>query len=80
MHNHHNEGSRRMMWIIIPCVILLGILFIGGGKFPSSGYFWLILLGVCVIPHIWMMFRGHESHGSENEEEEPKNEHNKTNF
>ena len=64
MHNHDNKsnkngGHNRMMWMIIPCVVLLGVLFLGGGKFPSSGYFWPILVGVFVIVHISMMFRNH---------------------
>lgn len=61
MHNHDNNkggGHHGMMWMIIPCLILLGVLFLDGGKFPSGGYIWLIIIGICVVPHIWMMFRG----------------------
>lgn len=28
----------------------------------SSGYFWPILIGVFIVAHIWMMFRGHGGH------------------
>lgn len=49
--------------MMLPCLLLLGVLFLGGGKLASSWYLWLILIGVCVVPHIWMMFKGHGGHG-----------------
>ncbi|MEK7219172.1 MAG: hypothetical protein AAB687_00665 [Patescibacteria group bacterium] len=58
MHNHDGKNSKSMMWMIIPCLILLGVLFFAGGKL-SSGYLWPILIGVFVVAHVWMMFRGH---------------------
>lgn len=66
MHNHNNKdgGHKGMLWMMIPCLLLLlGFLFLGGGKLSSSGYLWLILIGVCVVPHIWMMLKGHGGHG-----------------
>lgn len=45
--------------MMIPCLLLLGILFIGGDKLSSSGYLWPILVGLFIIGHIWMMFSGH---------------------
>ena len=67
MHNHdHRKG---MMWMMIPCLLLLGVLFFGGERlFPSSGYLWLIAIAICVVPHIWMMFRGHGGHGDSHED------------
>ncbi|MFA6272905.1 MAG: hypothetical protein WC673_00200 [Candidatus Paceibacterota bacterium] len=67
MHDHNSSGNKDgghkgMMWMMIPCLILLGILFFGGDKLASSGYLWLIVIGVCVVPHIWMMFKGHGGH------------------
>lgn len=49
--------------MMIPCLLLLGVLLFGGDKLASSGYLWLILIGVCVVPHLWMMFKGHGGHG-----------------
>jgi len=67
MHNHNNDnkndGHSGMMWMMIPCVILLGILFLGGGRLSSSGYLWPILIGVFILGHVWMMLRGHGGHG-----------------
>ncbi len=73
MHNHNNDGNKDgghkgMMWMMIPCLLLLGFLFFGGGKFTSSGYLWPILIGVFVIAHVWMMFRGHGGHGDSDTE------------
>ena len=54
------------MWMMIPCFFLLGILFFSGGKLLSSGYLWPILIGVFVVAHVWMMFKGHRGHGDAN--------------
>lgn len=48
--------------MMIPCLLLLGFLFLGGGNLSSSGYLWPILIGVFVIVHVWMMFKGHGGH------------------
>ncbi len=67
MHNHNSSdgggGHKGMMWMMIPCLLLLGVLFLGGGKLSGGGYLWPILIGVFVIAHVWMMFRGHGKHG-----------------
>ena len=67
MHNHNNSnkdgGHKGMMWMMVLCFVLLGVLFLGGGKLSSSGYFWPILIGVFVVGHVWMMFKGHSGHG-----------------
>lgn len=60
--NNRDDGHKGMMWMMIPCLLLLGVLFLGGGKLASFNYLWLIMLGVCVVPHLWMMFKGHGSH------------------
>jgi len=66
MHNHNDNnkdsGHKGMMWMMIPCLLLLGFLFLGGGNLSSSGYLWPILIGVFVIVHVWMMFKGHGGH------------------
>jgi len=67
MHNHNNErnkdgGHKGMMWgMILCCALLLGVLFLGGSSFFSGGYLWPIFIGigVFVVAHIWMIFRGH---------------------
>ena len=52
------------MWMMLPCLIILvfAVLF-GGGGLQSWPY--LALIGVMVAGHLWMMFRGHGSHGDE---------------
>lgn len=62
MHNHSNKngGNKGMKWMMIICLLLLGALFLGEGKFFSTGYIWPILIGVFVVAHVWMMFKGHE--------------------
>ncbi|MDO8522592.1 MAG: DUF2933 domain-containing protein [bacterium] len=91
MNNHNNtnsghDGHKHMTWMMIPCLLLLGFLFLGGSKLFSSGYLWLLIIGICVVPHIWMMFKGHGGHGDtdtegkENavEESKTKDEHKKS--
>ena len=74
MHNHNNnsnknDGHKGMWWMMIPCILLLGFLFFGGGNLSSSGYLWPILIGVFIVAHIWMMFKGHGRHSDTNTEE-----------
>lgn len=71
MHNQNNiknSGHAGMMWMIIPCFLLLGFLFLGGDKFSTGGYFWPILIGGFILLHILMMFKGHGGHGSKTED------------
>ena len=70
MHNHDkNGGGKGMMWMMIPCLLLIAFALFGGGSLASSKYLWLIIVGVCVVPHIWMMFRGHGGHSDDNAED-----------
>lgn len=70
MHNHNKEGGGNgMMWMMIPCLLLVGVLFLGGGKLSGGGYLWPILIGVFVIAHVWMMMRGHGGHGGADTED-----------
>ena len=72
MHNYTNNnggGHKRMMWMMIPCLILLGVLFLGGGKLASFNYLWLILISICVMPHLWMMLKGHGGHSDDDTRE-----------
>lgn len=66
MHNHNGGNGKSMMWMMIPCFLLVVIVILGGGGLASSKYLWLIMLGVCVVPHIWMMFKGHVGHSDDN--------------
>ncbi len=72
MNNNKNK-SHSMMWMMIPCLLLIGFVLFGGGKLSSGGYLWPILIGVFVIAHVWMMFKGHGGHGSGNEDNDTKN-------
>lgn len=58
-----------MLWMMLPCLLLAGILLFGGNTFASSGYLWLIVVGVCVVPHIWMMFKGQGGHKDDDMED-----------
>lgn len=63
MHNHNGSdgggGHKGMLWMMIPCLLLLGVLILGGGKLSGGGYLWPILIAVFVVAHAWMMFRGY---------------------
>jgi hypothetical protein len=63
MQNHNKEGGHKgMMWMMIPCLIFFGVLFLGGDKL-SKGGLWPILIGGFMVAHIWVMFKGHGGHG-----------------
>ena len=74
MNNHNKNKSHSMLWMMIPCLFLLGFLFLGGGKLSGGEYLGPILIGVFVIACVWMMFRGHGVHGSEKEDTDNKNQ------
>ena len=79
MHNHNGKKNSSMVWMMSVCVLFLVVLFFAGGKLFSGGYFGPILIGVFVVAHIWMMFKGHGGHkddGAENKKDENnKNKH-----
>ena len=51
-----------MMWMMVPCIlIVIFAVFAGGGGFRSWPF--LAIIGAMVAGHLWMMFRGH-GHGS----------------
>ena len=62
MHNHNGKKNFSMMWMMSVCILFLVVLFFAGGKLFSGGYLWPIFIGVFVVAHIWMMFKGHGSH------------------
>ncbi len=70
MHDHNkNGGGNGVMWMMIPCLLLLGVLFLGGGRLSGGGYLWPILIGVFVVAHVWMMFKGHGGHKDDSAED-----------
>lgn len=65
MHNDKRNNDS-MLWMMLPCLLLLGVLFLIGGAGASAGFLLPILIGVFVIAHIWII-SGHGDHG-ENED------------
>lgn len=58
-HNPNEKKDKSMIWMMIPCFLMIAVILFGGSKLASSGYLWLIIVGVCMVPHLWMMFKGH---------------------
>jgi hypothetical protein len=52
--------------MMVLCVLLFGFSLFGGNAVTSSfgGYLWPILIGVFIVAHIWMMFKGHGGHSA----------------
>ncbi len=58
------------MWMMLVCCLApVAILLFAGGQLSGGGYLWPILIGVFVVGHIWMMFRGHGGHTDDDTEE-----------
>lgn len=74
MHNHNEGSGKSMMWMMLPCLLLLAVVIFGGSGLFSSKYIWLIMLGVCVVPHLWMMFKGNKEHNSTEKKENEKHD------
>lgn len=54
------------MWMMLPCLLILVFaIFAGGGGLQSWPF--LVIVGVMVAGHLWMMFRGRRR-GSSDEE------------
>ena len=73
MHNHNHNNNKNgehksMMLMMIPCFLMVAVLLFGGGKFTSSKYLWLIVIGICVVPHLLMMFKGHKKENEKHED------------
>ena len=71
MHSHNGKNNSSMLWMMIPCILLLGVVVIGGGK-SSSGYLWPILIGVMVFAHIVMMLKGRKGHEQNDSDKQDK--------
>jgi len=57
-----------MMWMMLICVIpILALLFLGGWSPRGSSWIFPVAIGVFVLAHLWMMFRGHGSHDDKSE-------------
>ena len=59
MHNNKAKNIKSMMWMMFLCLIPLIVLSVGVSKSFSTKYLWLIVIGICVVPHVWMMVRRH---------------------
>lgn len=60
-HNNSNDGGHKgMMWMMIICCLApFVLLFLLGSKVSLGENLWPILIGVFLVAHLWMMFRGH---------------------
>lgn len=59
MHNHNGKEHSGMMWMMLICCTLPFVVLFFGGRI-GSGYLIPILIGILIIVHLWMMFRGHD--------------------
>ncbi len=75
MHNRDGKGGFPPLWMTVLCVVPVLILFFVGRRFYSGGYILPVLVGVCIVTHLWMMFRGHGSGKDNSEEKEVPTEH-----
>lgn len=57
---HYNgQHNSSMLWMMLICALPLVILLFAGGSRFSTGYTWPIIIGVMIVVHIGMMFKGH---------------------
>ena len=59
MLNRNKNKKSSMVWMMFICILPLVVLLFAGGKLFSDGYLWPVFIGIFVIAHIWMMFKGH---------------------
>ncbi len=63
-----------MMWMMLGCAALFLVLFFAGDILPTKVLFPL-LIGLCVLAHLWMMVRGCGPSADEKKNEEKKGGH-----
>lgn len=68
-HNMHNHSS---IWMILVCVLPMGLIFILPALGVEIGAFWLLLPLLCAASHFLMM-RGHH-HGDHGQPHDPHDE------
>ena len=52
------------MWMMLPCLLVVAFVVVAGGGNLRSWPF-LAAIGAMVAVHLWMMLRGHGSHGGD---------------
>ena len=68
--NYQKYGVSKM-WAVIGGAVVLILLFFFSDALPA-GILLPVILGACVLMHIWMMVRGgHGSHPSHDQEKQP---------
>ncbi|OGE80546.1 MAG: hypothetical protein A2660_00080 [Candidatus Doudnabacteria bacterium RIFCSPHIGHO2_01_FULL_45_18] len=74
-NNHKNAGHKGMTWMMISCLLLLGVLFLRGDNLSLGGDIWPILVGVFMVAHVWVMLKGHDGDTSRDyHEHDPKHQ------
>jgi len=68
-----------MKWMMLIGAIAIIVLLFSRGTLFSGGYLWQILIGIFVVAHIWMMFKGHKTNGPSAQEPKTRDENNKRN-
>ena len=63
-NNENKKHNSSMMWMMLPCLLILAFALFTGGGGPRSWPF-LLVIGAMVVTHLWMMFRGHGSRSSD---------------
>lgn len=58
-----------MMWMMVICCALPFLVLLFGGRLAfSGGYLLPMLVGILILTHLWMMFRGHKKRESGEED------------
>lgn len=70
MRNHNGKKNSSMLWMMLVCVIpILALLFLGGWLSRGNSWIFPVAMGVFVLAHFILMFRGHGGHGDANSED-----------
>ncbi len=62
--NNNEKHNSSMIWMMLPCLLILGfVIFAAGGGVRSWPF--ILIIGGMVVAHLWMMRRGHGSQDTE---------------
>ncbi len=61
MHNHNNRdgGYNGMIWMMLPCLLLLAFLILREGKFSAYSNLGFLAVGLLIVGCAWLMTKKH---------------------
>lgn len=67
MDNHNDKNSSSVLWMMLPCLLILVFAILAFGR-GSLSWPLLVIAGIIVVVYLWIMFRSKHGNGPSDEE------------